>query len=348
VDGEGATATPAATSGEAQESSDAGADAPAAAEAKAAAEKAAQEKEEEEEAEAKAAAEKAAQENEEAEAEAKAAAEKAAQEKEKAEAEAEAALDAELAALVKVASCKVTRAMDKKEAPAEGSSPGKEKAFTAYVIECTAVAGEEDTVPASTWEVARRFSEFDQLSNDLMAEGLGAVKNFALPSKFNAPWKSKESIESERATTLCAWIEAVLLAVNDAQPAEGDDPLTFNANKTALKIWLQFLQPDGSAVDSTPVPEPEAEPEAAAVAAAEPAPQPASGASTQEEKKEEEEEEEEAIAVMTVVKKSQIRSGFEMDSDKAGVAKKGDEVLVFEERTNEKGTVRVRPTLQTS
>jgi hypothetical protein len=98
------------------------------------------------------------------------------------------------------------------------------------------------------------------------------------------------------------------------------------------------------------VPEPEAEPEAAAVAAAEPAPQPASGASTQEEKKEEEEEEEEeeAIAVMTVVKKSQIRSGFEMDSDKAGVAKKGDEVLVFEERTNEKGTVRVRPTLQTS
>jgi hypothetical protein len=310
VDGEGATATPAATSGEAQESSDAGADAPAAAEAKAAAEK-------------------------------------AAQEKEKAEAEAEAALDAELAALVKVASCKVTRAMDKKEAPAEGSSPGKEKAFTAYVIECTAVAGEEDTVPASTWEVARRFSEFDQLSNDLMAEGLGAVKNFALPSKFNAPWKSKESIESERATTLCAWIEAVLLAVNDAQPAEGDDPLTFNANKTALKIWLQFLQPDGSAVDSTPVPEPEAEPEAAAVAAAEPAPQPASGASTQEEKKEEEEEEE-AIAVMTVVKKSQIRSGFEMDSDKAGVAKKGDEVLVFEERTNEKGTVRVRPTLQTS
>jgi hypothetical protein len=325
VDGEGATATPAATSGEAQESSDAGADAPAAAEAKAAAEKAAQEKEEEEEAEAKAAAEKAAQ------------------EKEKAEAEAEAALDAELAALVKVASCKVTRAMDKKEAPAEGSSPGKEKAFTAYVIECTAVAGEEDTVPASTWEVARRFSEFDQLSNDLMAEGLGAVKNFALPSKFNAPWKSKESIESERATTLCAWIEAVLLAVNDAQPAEGDDPLTFNANKTALKIWLQFLQPDGSAVDSTPVPEPEAEPEAAAVAAAEPAPQPASGASTQEETKEEE-----AIAVMTVVKKSQIRSGFEMDSDKAGVAKKGDEVLVFEERTNEKGTVRVRPTLQTS
>eukprot|EP01047_Picozoa_sp_COSAG01_P068478 COSAG01_NODE_9907_length_2295_cov_2.401361_1_plen_344_part_00 len=324
VDGEGATATPAATSGEAQESSDAGADAPAAAEAKAAAEKAAQEKEE-------------------AEAEAKAAAEKAAQEKEKAEAEAEAALDAELAALVKVASCKVTRAMDKKEAPAEGSSPGKEKAFTAYVIECTAVAGEEDTAPASTWEVARRFSEFDQLSNDLMAEGLGAVKNFALPSKFNAPWKSKESIESERATTLCAWIEAVLLAVNDAQPAEGDDPLTFIANKTALKIWLQFLQPDGSAVDSTPVPEPEAEPEAAAVAAAEPAPQPASGASTQEEKKEEE-----AIAVMTVVKKSQIRSGFEMDSDKAGVAKKGDEVLVFEERTNEKGTVRVRPTLQTS
>jgi hypothetical protein len=193
-----------------------------------------------------------------------------------AQAKAEATLDAELAALAKVESCKVTRAVDKKD-------------FTAYIIECTAVAGSSPR----TWRVARRYSEFDRLFGNLIAADLEAVQSFALPSKFNALWKSKESIESERVTKLGAWVEAVVQAVSDAQPAKGDRPLVSTANKPALKAWLQFLQPDNSA----PEPEPEAEPAAVVCvpAAAEPAEalparQPASVAATQEE---------EAIAVVT-------------------------------------------------
>jgi hypothetical protein len=37
-----------------------------------------------------------------------------------------------------------------------------------------------------------------------------------------------------------------------------------------------------------------------------------------------------------------VAVGFEMDSEKADVAKKGDEVLVLEEKVNDAGVTRVR------
>lgn len=52
--------------------------------------------------------------------------------------------------------------------------------------------------------------------------------------------------------------------------------------------------------------------------------------------------EEEVIGAYTVVLKSVVRAGFEMDSEKVGIVKKGEEVLCYEERENEKGVTRVR------
>jgi hypothetical protein len=44
----------------------------------------------------------------------------------------------------------------------------------------------------------------------------------------------------------------------------------------------------------------------------------------------------------TCCKKSQIRTGFEMDSDKAGVLTKGESIDALEERVNDDGITRVR------
>ena len=48
------------------------------------------------------------------------------------------------------------------------------------------------------------------------------------------------------------------------------------------------------------------------------------------------------VGSYTCLIKSQIRSGFEMDSDKAGVLKKGEVIEAYEERVNDQGTTRVR------
>jgi hypothetical protein len=55
------------------------------------------------------------------------------------------------------------------------------------------------------------------------------------------------------------------------------------------------------------------------------------------ETEEAEKKEEEVIGAYTVVLKSVVRAGFEMDSAKLGTVKKGEEVLCYEEKENEKG-----------
>ena len=50
----------------------------------------------------------------------------------------------------------------------------------------------------------------------------------------------------------------------------------------------------------------------------------------------------EAVQRYTCVKKSQVRAGFEMDSDKAGVLKKGEVIDAYELKVNDQGTTRVR------
>ena len=60
------------------------------------------------------------------------------------------------------------------------------------------------------------------------------------------------------------------------------------------------------------------------------------------ETKEEAAEEEEVIGAYTVVLASVVRAGFAMDTAKLGTVKKGEEVLCYEERENEKGVTRVR------
>ena len=76
-------------------------------------------------------------------------------------------------------------------------------------------------------------------------------------------------------------------------------------------------------------PEPAPAPAPAPKAAPAPTPAPAAAADT-------------VIASYTCLMKSQIRSGFPMDSDKAGVLSKNVVIDAFEERVNETGTTRVR------
>ena len=49
-----------------------------------------------------------------------------------------------------------------------------------------------------------------------------------------------------------------------------------------------------------------------------------------------------SVGSYTCLIKSQIRSGFEMDSDKAGVLKKGEVIDAYELKVNDQGTTRVR------
>ena len=133
------------------------------------------------------------------------------------------------------------------------------------------------------------------------AQGCDAVSKFTFPGKMNL-FKSAATVEKERIETLSAWIAQVLEQtlqpeVNTTTDAGGSWMLTYK------KVAWTFLQMDDSAVAKEPAPEPE--PEAAAAAAepavAEPAAAPAPADT--------ETVIETAIAVMTVMKKSQIRAG---------------------------------------
>ena len=157
----------------------------------------------------------------------------------------------------------------------------------------------------------------------------------------NAPWKSKASIEADRVAGLSTYIDQAVTEVTKPGAVPGGPSLYPGP---VLRVLLEFVQPDDSAKEEAPaaaVSQSEATAAAPATAATESPPTPAAAASEDATVATSPisgnplqspapvvapvvpTEEETIIAVMTVVKKSQIRAGFEMGTEKAGVAAKG-------------------------
>jgi hypothetical protein len=193
--------------------------------------------------------------------------------------------------------------------------PGEagEKDYTAYLVECAGLTGD-------TWVVAKRFSDFEALRDELVALGLDEVSSWTFPSKMTF-FKSDEEVQAERVSGFGTWLSLVLARRE--------------VNSADEKAVLMFFRPDPvgttSAARSVDRPLTPAEP---ASGTAEPSSEPTALPPAPEE--------EEVIGAYTAVLKSVVRAGFAMDSEKVGTIKKGEEVLCYEERENENGVTRVR------
>jgi hypothetical protein len=208
--------------------------------------------------------------------------------------------------LAPVASCKLTAAV---QVPGEAG----EKDYTAYLVECAGLTGD-------TWVVAKRFSDFEALRDELVTLGLDEVSSWTFPSKMTF-FKSDEEVQAERVSGFGTWLSLVLARRE--------------VNSADEKAVLMFFRPDPvgttSAARSVDRPLTPAEP---ASGTAEPSSEPTALPPAPEE--------EEVIGAYTAVLKSVVRAGFAMDSEKVGTIKKGEEVLCYEERENENGVTRVR------
>jgi hypothetical protein len=212
-----------------------------------------------------------------------------------------------IGSLVPVASCTVTAAV---QVPGEDG----EKDYTAYLVECAGLTGD-------TWVVAKRFSDFQALRDELVALGLDEVSSWNFPSKMTF-FKSDEDVQAERVSGFGTWLSRVLTRQE--------------VNSADEKAVLMFFRPDpaGTTAAATRAADRLVAPADPAAVRAEPSGEPTAPAPAHEE--------EEVIGAYTAVLKSVVRAGFSMDSEKVGTIKKGEEVLCYEERENENGVTRVR------
>eukprot|EP01044_Picomonas_judraskeda_P004067 COSAG03_NODE_350_length_8727_cov_145.845913_7_plen_889_part_00 len=182
-----------------------------------------------------------------------------------------------------------------------------EKDYTAYLVECTGLSGDK-------WVLAKRFSDFVALRDELIALGLDEASAWDFPSKMTF-FKSDEEVQAERVSGFEKWLSLVLARRE--------------VNAADEKAVLMFFRPDP--VGKTPT----------ASSAAERPLTPREPVTTKP-SSEPTAPAEEVIGAYTVVLKSVVRAGFGMDSEKVGTVKKGEEVLCYEERENENGVTRVR------
>ena len=77
------------------------------------------------------------------------------------------------------------------------------KEFTAYIIQCTGVAG-------VSWETAKRFTDFSNLRAALIEAACDDVEAYEFPGKMSGMWKSKEAVEEERVAGFSGWLQKVL------------------------------------------------------------------------------------------------------------------------------------------
>ena len=96
--------------------------------------------------------------------------------------------------LAPVSSCHVIGAV---QVPGEG----EEKGYTAYLVECVGLSNE-------SWVSAKRFSDFEQLRDELTSLGVAETPTWAFPAKMNF-FKSDVEIQAERVAGFGAWLTNV-------------------------------------------------------------------------------------------------------------------------------------------